>query len=178
MNNLDKTRNVNLIALNFSTSLSLDGGEQRWLITDASDHQAIRENKYKTDESLHNGWLPWLDQSQPEFAVRSAYGVYKTTRVAPLAQAKIYSRSAKQYVPDPIAVHKKMQKVYDLIAPLVMKLKSGEAKLFAHMVLKNNVSFTYLVFEIFADGKIVGRELYELQDIAQLLLPSALSLGL
>lgn len=176
-NNLDQTNHVQLIALHISGRSNINEGNQLWLVTNADDQRAIRENRYTTETSPHNKWLPWFDGTSPEFAATTAQDAYKTTLVAPLAQAKIYNRASLQFVPDPIAVIDKMQSVYDIIAPLAHDLINGESPLFAHLVLQNGPAFELVTVEIFQHGEIKTLSMEHLVDPSQIGLPGAHALG-
>jgi hypothetical protein len=175
--NFDQQNQVQLVAFNISRNITIDQGNQKWLITNAEDQRAIRENRYATEASPHNGWLPWFNKSKPEFDATSAQDVYKTTVVAPLAQASIFDRDAGQFIPDPIAVTGKMQAVYDLVAPLAQGLIAGEGPLFAHLVLQNGTAFELVNLEIRKNGEIITLSMEHLSDPSLIGLPSAQSLG-
>jgi hypothetical protein len=176
-NTLDKNNGVQLIALHFSQAMELDQGESRWLITNAGDQDAIRKGSYHTPESKHNMWLPWLDFSRPEFKASSIQEVHKTTIVAPLAIAKIYNRSTRSYIPDPIPVQDKMQMVYDLISPLVRARMDDNQALFTHLLLQSKFGYELYVFEILQSGALVPLSSQEIKDPSLLGLPSAQELG-
>lgn len=171
-NTLDENEDVQLVALNFSDTRDFVQGEQHWLVTDSIDHDAIRNSEFK-----HNTWLPWLKPTRAEFTALTPLELYKTTVLAGLDLAKIYNRSTRSYVPDPISVQDKMQMVYELIAPLVRARIDNNQALFTHLLLQSKNGYELFVFEILQSGVIVPLSSQELNDPSLIGLPSALEAG-
>ncbi len=172
-----KSDEIQLVAFNLSPNQNTTNGEQRWLITNAKDLTAIKDERYATAESKHNAWLPWHDQSRREFQALSPVEAYKSTVLAPLDQSKIFDRGSEKFVPEPLSVADKMQSVYDLIAPLVKRRRQEAQPLFAHLLFKLQKVYLLASFEIRADGIIEAVSSTELADPSQIGLPSASVLG-
>lgn len=174
---LDEQSEVQLVALHFSQFKDFFAGEQRWFITNQEDLNGIRMESFKTPESKHNTWLPWLDFSRPEFSARTLSELYQTTIVAPLGATSIYHRDTHSYDPNWGSVADIAQLYYDIVSPLVRGRMEGGKPLFAHLLLQTKVGYELFTFEIHADGTIEPLSNEPIVDPSYIGLPSAQELG-
>lgn len=176
-NGLDKTSQVQLIALNLSNKREFAEGNFLWLVANLDDHEAIANGSYRTPESPHNTLLPWFDPKQKEFLSATPLEAYETTIVGPLGILSVFDHKSGHLLPEPLTVQDKTQMVHDAIAPSVYRFNKGSEPLFAHLILKQPLDFRLLTFEILRDGTFNALSNMSLEDPSQVGLPRAFELG-
>ncbi|HXW52796.1 MAG TPA: hypothetical protein VEL47_01695 [Myxococcota bacterium] len=174
---MDRSNEVQLIALHISNKEDILQGNQYWLIANADAHRSILDGIYETPLSKHNLWLPWFKAGQLEWNSKTPVEAYETTVLAGTDSASVFDHQRSQFLPEPILGQNRSQMVYDAIAPSVYAFIDELEPLFAHLLLKQPYGYKFLTFSISRNGEFELRKAESIADPAHLGLPSAQELG-